>query len=81
MKIKYFAWIKDITKKDVEILNSNYPKNIEELKKYLILMYPSLEKHISKNILRYAINMEYNSKNPSLQENDEIAVFPPVSGG
>ena len=81
MKIKYFAWIKDITKKDVDILNSNYPKNIEELKKYLILMYQSLEKHISKNILRYAINMEYNSKNPSLQENDEIAVFPPVSGG
>ena len=58
MKIKYFAWIKDITKKDVEVLNSNYPKNIEELKKYLILIYPSLEKHISKNILRYAINME-----------------------
>tara|TARA_B100000941_G_scaffold283875_1_gene253918 strand:- start:1804 stop:2049 length:246 start_codon:yes stop_codon:yes gene_type:complete len=81
MKIKYFAWIKDITKKDVEILNSNYPKNIEELKKYLILMYPSLEKHISKDILRYAINMEYKSKNASLQENDEIAVFPPVSGG
>ena len=81
MKIKYFAWIKDITKKDVEILDSNYPKNIEELKKYLILMYPSLEKHISKNILRYAINMEYNSKNISLQENDEIAIFPPVSGG
>ena len=26
-------------------------------------MYPSLEKHISKNILRYAINMEYNSNN------------------
>ena len=81
MKIKYFAWIKDITKKDVEVLNSNYPKNIEELKKYLILMYPSLEKHISKNILRYAINMEYNSKNQPLQVNDEIAVFPPVSGG
>ena len=81
MKIKYFAWIKDITKKDVEVLNSNYPKNIEELKKYLVLMYPSLEKHISKDILRYAINMEYNSKNASLQENDEIAVFPPVSGG
>ena len=81
MKIKYFAWIKDITKKDVDILNSNYPKNIEELKKYLILMYPSLEKHISKNILRYAITMEYNSKNISLQENDEIAIFPPVSGG
>ena len=81
MKIKYFAWIKDITKKDVEVLNSNYPKNIEELKKYLILMYPSLEKHISKNILRYAINMEYNSKNQPLQANDEIAVFPPVSGG
>ena len=81
MKIKYFAWIKDITKKDFEILNSNYPRNIEELKKYLIFMYPYLKKHISKDILRYAINMEYNSKNQPLQANDEIAVFPPVSGG
>ena len=81
MKIKYFAWIKDITKKDYEIIDSNHPKDIEELNKYLVFMYPSLKKHVSKKILRYAINMEYYSTNQCLEENDEIAVFPPVSGG
>ena len=34
MKIKYFAWIKDITNKEYDILNKNYPKNIEDLKNY-----------------------------------------------
>tara|TARA_B100000524_G_scaffold230474_1_gene122245 strand:- start:288 stop:434 length:147 start_codon:yes stop_codon:yes gene_type:complete len=33
MKIKYFAWIKDITKKDYELIEKDFPKNIEELKK------------------------------------------------
>ena len=35
MKIKYFAWIKDITGKEFDIILENYPKNIDDLKKYL----------------------------------------------
>ena len=35
MRIRYFAWMKDITNKDEEIININHPKNIQELKKYL----------------------------------------------
>ena len=81
MKIKYFAWIKDITNKDYDELSKNCPNNIEELKLLLIQTYPELEKHISNNILRYAINMEYTSINQNLNLNDEIAIFPPVSGG
>ena len=81
MKIKYFAWIKDITKKDYEIIEKDFPKNIEELKKYLKNIYPGLEKHISSNILRFAINQEYVSINSELSQKDEIAIFPPVSGG
>ena len=81
MKIKYFAWIKDITNKEFEIINQSCPKNIEELKNYLNKSYPSLEKHISKNTLRYAVNMEYTSINLDLDTNDEVAIFPPVSGG
>ena len=81
MKIKYFAWIKDITNKDYEIIEKDYPENIDELKKFLNKSYPDLEKYIIKDILRYAINMEYISSNKKLTPNDEIAVFPPVSGG
>ncbi len=81
MKIKYFAWIKDITNKESELIDTNHPKDIDELQKFLNKSYPKLEKHIANNILRYAINMEYVSKNQELSSNDEIAIFPPVSGG
>tara|TARA_B100000214_G_scaffold270828_1_gene201197 strand:+ start:202 stop:447 length:246 start_codon:yes stop_codon:yes gene_type:complete len=81
MKIKYFAWIKDITKKDYEIIEKDFPKDIEELKKMLNKTYPELEKHISNDILRFAINQEYVSINSGLSQDDEVALFPPVSGG
>ena len=81
MKIKYFAWIKDITKKDYELIEKDFPRNIEELKKNLNIMYPDLEKHIMSDILRFAINQEYISKNSEIKSTDEIAIFPPVSGG
>tara|TARA_B100002052_G_scaffold287945_1_gene303485 strand:- start:20 stop:265 length:246 start_codon:yes stop_codon:yes gene_type:complete len=81
MKIKYFAWIKDITKKDYEIIEKDFPKNIKELKKFLNNIYPDLEKHISNDILRFAINQEYVSINADLNQTDEVAIFPPVSGG
>tara|TARA_B100000965_G_C18915160_1_gene466342 strand:+ start:38 stop:283 length:246 start_codon:yes stop_codon:yes gene_type:complete len=81
MKIKYFAWIKDITKKDYELIEKDFPRNIEELKKNLNIMYPDLEKHIMSDILRFAINQEYVSENSEIKSTDEIAIFPPVSGG
>ena len=81
MKIKYFAWIKDITNLEEEEINLNEAKNLNELKTYIIEKYPDLKKHMIKEILRFAINQEYVIKNTSLSNNDEIAVFPPVSGG
>ena len=81
MKIKYFAWIKDITNKEFEIISRNHPKNIEELKILLRKNYPDLEKHLDQDVLRFAINLEYTLENQNLNSNDEIAIFPPVSGG
>ena len=46
MNIKYFAWIKDITNKDDEMINEDHPKNIDELKIILCRIYPELEKYI-----------------------------------
>ena len=81
MKIKYFAWIKDITNLEEEEVNLNKAKNLDELKTYIIEKYPDLKKHIIKEILRFAINQEYAVNNTNLNEEDEIAIFPPVSGG
>ena len=81
MKIKYFAWIKDITNLEEEEIHSNRIKNLDELKIFIIQKYPGLNKHMKKEILRFAINQEYVIKNINLSDNDEIAIFPPVSGG
>ena len=81
MKIKYFAWIKDITLCDEEKLDDNKIKDIENLKLFLINKYPNLKKHIQQKILRFAINKEYISNNSNLKNDDEVAIFPPVSGG
>ena len=81
MKIKYFAWIKDITNLEEEEINLNEAKNLDELKTYIIEKYPDLKKHMIKELLRFAINQEYAVNNTNLNEEDEIAIFPPVSGG
>ena len=81
MIIKYFAWIKEITNKDIDLIENNHPETLNDLKKFLCESYPDLEKHINDDLLRYAINMEYTSINNKLTSKDEISVFPPVSGG
>ena len=82
MKIKYFSWLKKITKIDEENISDINIKDIEDLKNYLCEKYPELKKYIKKkDLIRIAVNLEYIQSNKKLKEIDEIAFFPPVSGG
>ena len=82
MKIKYFAWIKDITNKNHEKISDSKITDIKSLKKYLSIKYPKLKKHLSnKEMIQIAINSEYIRKNQLIKNDDVIAIFPPVSGG
>ena len=82
MIIKYFAWIKNITEIEEEIIKDKSVVDINTLKKFLLKKYPKIKKYIDQNnIIRVAVNLEYTTNNQSLKSNDEIAIFPPVSGG
>ena len=81
MKIKYFAWIKDITNIEEEEIYSKEINSLDMLKVFIITKYPDLKKHLEKEILRFAVNQEYIVENIILNKDDEIAIFPPVSGG
>ena len=81
MKIKYFAWVREITNNSEEYVDSIEINNLDKLKIFIVTKYPDLKKHLDQEILRFAVNQEYVSENIDLKKNDEIAVFPPVSGG
>ena len=41
-----------------------------------------MNKHFNEdNLIRVAINFSYTLNNKKINSNDEIALFPPVSGG
>ena len=82
MIIKYFAWLKNITNCEEEIIDDKEIVDVETLKKFLIKKYPKLNKYMKNdNIIRVAINLEYIITNKSIDPKDEVALFPPVSGG
>ena len=82
MIVRYFAWIKNITNKEEEVINDSAIVDIDTLKKYLTIQYPELRKYmIEQDMIRIAINLNYVSENTNLDKDDEVALFPPVSGG
>ena len=81
MKIKYFAWVREITNNSEEYVDNIGINNLDKLKIFIVSKYPDLKKHLDQEILRFAINQEYIVENIALNKDDEIAVFPPVSGG
>ena len=82
MNIKYFSWLKNITNTNEEIINDSDIKDIKSLQIFLKKKYPKLKKYLDKKqLIRYAVNYEYVLKNKKLNSKDEIAIFPPVSGG
>ena len=82
MIVKYFAWLKTITKTEEEIINDSSIKDINSLKIYLLTKYPKMKQYLeNKNIIRIAINLSYTFENDTIKNDDEIALFPPVSGG
>ena len=82
MIIKYFAWLKNITNTEEEEVNDKNITDVKTLKEFLLKKYPKLNQYMKEDdFIRVAINLEYVTTNEPLKSKDEIALFPPVSGG
>ncbi len=83
MKILYFSWIKDGIGKSQEdiILNDNI-KTISDLINYLITINDDYKKIFSDlSSIRFSKNMNLVDINENIKNEDEIAFFPPMTGG
>jgi len=78
MKILYFASLKENLNTADDEINVVSPVSISSIKKQLIEKYG--EQHFPDNIL-CAVNHEMANESTKVCENDEVAFFPPVTGG
>ena len=83
MVIKYFSWIKEhIGESEEQIILPSHITNINQLINYLNEIdekyYLLYEK---KELIKIAVNKTYSSFDTNISNSDEIAFFPPVTGG
>ena len=83
MKLLYFAWIR--TKLGVSEELVDVPPDIKNVKGLIELLisqgdaYKTVFSDLS--LLRVAVNQEYVDLDHTITSDDEIAFFPPVTGG
>ena len=79
VKILFFASLKDLVGKSEIEIDLEGKASVRDVFQELQIRYPSLKKY--ENVLLVAVNQEYSNLDTPISPNDEIAFFPPVSGG
>lgn len=73
--VRYFASLKDLVGCSEQVITLDFAMTVGELWKHI---NPSLP--MPNNILA-AVNMEYADFDVLVKDGDEVAFFPPVTGG
>ena len=83
MVIKYFSWIKEhIGKAEEQIVLPTNITNVSQLINYLNELDEKYKLIFEKKeLIKIAVNKTYSSFNTNISDSDEIAFFPPVTGG
>lgn len=83
MRIRYFAWLKHRVGCAEETLDLPPAiATVSALKHYLAGRHPGFAEALGNpGVVRCAVNQEYVPEDAPLRATDEIAFFPPVTGG
>lgn len=79
IKVLYFALFREETGISEEIIELQDGVKLQTLKEHLTGLHSSLANYQSLAI--YSVNRKYVNPEIILKEGDEVAVFPPISGG
>jgi len=83
MVVKYFSWIKEHIGKSEEQID--LPSNITNVNQLINYLNEIDEKYYiifeKKELIKIAVNKTYSSFDTNISNSDEIAFFPPVTGG
>lgn len=83
MKVLYFAWVREVTgtsEEEFELAEGlNTVQDLVAWLKKKDVVYQSA--FADDKMVRVAVNQEYVSLDHQISNDDEIAFFPPVTGG
>lgn len=79
VSVKFFASYKELLGEDQILLEFDQPLTVGDLLDILKERYPALASQGYMPLT--ACNLKHVSKRHSLADGDEVAIFPPVSGG
>ena len=79
IRVLFFGAARDVVDASSLELSVDAPATVSSAFRNLVERFPRLER-FGRSLL-FAVNQEYATPDTMLKENDELAVFPPVSGG
>jgi len=78
VSVLYFALYRETSGKNREVIDVVNEIRVKDFEKLIRKKYPELK---DTNQLLFAVNKNHVSPDYVIKENDEVAVFPPISGG
>ncbi len=83
MKLRYFAWLRTrIGRGEEEIEKPSGIATVAELLLWLETRGPGYRAALAdKSVVRVAVNQDYVKPEHDVADGDEVALFPPVTGG
>ena len=83
MRLLYFAWLRTkIGTAEEELALPSQVHDVESLLQWLKSRGPGYADALKDlNTVRVAVNQDYVGPEHPVRDNDEVAVFPPVTGG
>jgi molybdopterin converting factor subunit 1 len=79
MDVRLFATLKERVGASRVLLEVNEPATVADLLTALTQTHPAIEPSLRSLLI--SVNQEYAEREQPIQPGDEIALFPPVSGG
>ena len=81
IKVVFFAALREQLACSELSLSQDEIDNIKQLKQVLITKNPKWQSHLDNGTLLYAINKTIVDEQHLIVNGDEVAFFPPVTGG
>lgn len=77
--IHLFASLKERVGKSQISIEVNQPATVADLLDEVTRLYPEIQPYLKTTLI--SVNREFASRSQPISQGDEIAFFPPVSGG